>query len=1084
MIEGHDGPLTIVITDVVGSTSMTTTRGDAAARRELRRHDALVGSLVTEHGGHRVKGLGDGFLLAFPSVRRGLECAVSLQRALATADELDVRVRVGVNVGEVIVEDGDIHGQAVSAAARIAALAEGGEILVSDVTRQLVGAGPDLVFEPAGDHALKGFAGAWHLHRLRWEAARTAGPLPPALRQARAASFVGRGEVLEELRAQLDLPPPRPLVLLAGEPGIGKTGVMAEFAARTHAAGTTVLFGRCDEDTAVPYQPFTEALQHALGSPGPRPEALPAGAGSLRALLPALVDRLPAAPPADQDPEASRYQLFEAVVGILRRAGGSGPLLLLLDDLHWADRPTLLLLQHLLRTSRDSDLLVLGSYRDTDLDRRHPLAAVLAELRRREGYVRLTLRGLPVGDVHQWLERTAEHDLGAGGTRLAHALWDETEGNPFFLAEIVRHLVETNAIYREEDGRWTSLPIEQLGLPEGVREVIGRRLSRLSQECNDVLATASVLGRTAHVEVLHHLVEPSHAGVLRLLEEAVDASLVEPDDTGETYAFTHALVRETLYGELSLPRRQRLHLAAAEAFEATRGTGVSAATVAAHYRLAGVAASRHRVVAATLAAGEEAFAVAAYEEAAEQWHAALDLLDDDGTGRDQRARVLERIGDVAFVSGHDRAAGVASLEEAMVLHEGTGRPRDQARVHSKLGRAFLTSVFDMDTGRAGDHFRTALELAGDHPRLRAYALIGLASTAVWRGESTVGEPAAGEALELAEQLDDRILYANAAAFLGWHRAFRGDADDGLGLLEASWAIGEELDSPYTRFQSAWMAETIAFNLLAADEARAWIDRVIDEPWLHNAPIPSAVARAQQAWVSALQGRLDVVRAGADDPLVAQQGVGGMRHLVDGDRARAVDTWSTHLERGTRRGNFWDHYPPHAWMAHAQLRLGDPHDALPHVDALLDPPIGEVSTIVQVWSRPTATLASLRLGDLEEARRQLASSRAALAQCRDVRGLGGLVAMAAGALAAAGADRTATDAEFGTAIRDHARTGTRWFQAWSWHEWGHCLARLGDVDAAAERFDAARDLYEAMKCGQPWITSVERDRDTALRGTPT
>ncbi len=560
-------------------------------------------------------------------------------------------------------------------------------------------------------------------------------------------------------------------------------------------------------------------------------------------------------------------------------------------------------------------------------------------------------------------------------------------------------------------------------------------------------------------------------------EEAVDASLVEPDDTGETYAFTHALVRETLYEELSLPRRQRLHLAAATALEATPRARVSAATVAEHYRLAGVAADPDRVVAATLAAAEEAFSVSAYEEAAQQWWAALELLDEKDAPR-HRARVLERIGDVAFVSGLGRAAAVDALEDAQALHAAAGRTRDQARVHSKLGRVFVTVPSEMDTARGGHHFRTALELAGDHAQLRAYALVGLASTATWRGEWTDGNEAASEALQLAEDLGDRILYANAAAFLGFHRAFLGDVDEGLRLIARSWEVSEEVDSPYARFQTAWLGCAVTFQVMAADDARRWTDAVIDEPWLRNAPVQDAIMRSQQAWTAAIQGEMDPVRGAADTAVVAQPGIGALRHLVDGEVQDALSSFAVGLDRGVRGGNFWDHWPPHAWMAQTELRLGDPDAAVAHLQVLLDPPIGELAPLVESWTRPV--LALVRLSDVEEASHQVARAGQVLARCRGPRGLPGMLAMAEAALASARGDRATADAQFAEALRIHASTGARWYETWTLHEWGRALGRLGDADAAATRFDAARQRYEAMGCGPGWIESVERDRAAAVR----
>lgn len=1075
MLSDHEGPLAIVVTDIVDSTRRTTSQGDRAARDDVREHDELVRSLVSEHHGHDVKALGDGFLLAFPSVRRALDFSIALQQALVR-ESFGLLVRIGVNTGEVIVEDGDVHGQAVNAAARIAAAASGGEILVSDVTRQLIGQTPELRLEDVGEQALKGFPQPWRLHRLQWRPVETVLPFPEALAQARPAAFVGRDDVLSALEEHLQSPAPRPLVLLAGEPGIGKTGATAEFAGRAHESGVAVLFGRCDEDTVVPYQPFTDMLRQALQTETLWGSGLPPGAGVLRPLLPDLAHRLPPAPSAAGDPEAGRYQLFEAVGSLVRRMAPTSPLVLVLDDLHWADRPTLLLLQHVLRSCSDADLLVVGTYRDTDLDRRHPLSAVLAELRRRDAYVRIPMRGLPVGDIQQWLERTAQHELGEGGARLARALWDETEGNPFFVTEVVRHLIEVGGIFQDDAGRWTSRPVKDLGLPEGVREVVGRRLSRLSEHGNDVLAAASVLGRSAHVDVLPALARCSRDEVLAALDEAVAASLVEPDESGRVYEFTHALVRETLYEELSLPAKQRLHLLAAEQLGSTAGAGASAATVASHYRLAGVAAEPRRVADAMIAAAEESYGVTAYEEAVDHWLTAAEILDRSDGDQGLRARVLERAGDVSFVAGLDHQAGVAALDEALALHRGAGRTRDQARLRSKLGRTYVRSVFDMDTARALEHFRAARELSGDDRQLRAYALVGLASTRLWRGEWEEGRVAAEEALELADQLGERLLYANAAAFLAWHVSQWGRMDEAYALMEESWAIGVELDSPYVRFQAAWMGEALAFNAFAAADATRWISRVTDEPWLVNAPLQSAIARAQLTWTHVLRGELDTVRENAQDPMVGGQGLTGIVHLVDGDVPSAVEAWMTlSRERGGPTQNYWDYFPPHAWSGQAEVRLGDARDGRRHLEAILDPPVGRPSPLTDLQSRPVLALAHLALGDAARAQAEIDTCRGHLVACRGAPGLSILTAMAAGSVAASTGDSLRANGEYRGALQTAGDMGNRWYEGWILHEWGRGLSRLDDAEGAANRLDGARTAYEEMRFAQPWLDLVARDR---------
>lgn len=222
------------------------------------------------------------------------------------------------------------------------------------------------------------------------------------------------------------------MALLSGEPGIGKTRLAAEIARFAYDEGATVLFGRCDDELGVPYQPFVEALAFVVEQYDPEPFTAAMGrhAGELTRLFPGLAEHVPDLPaPMNADPETAQYRLFDAVTGALRAGAAARPILFVIDDLHWAAKPTLLMLRHVAATVDPARLLIVGTYRDTDLYRAHPLTEVLADLRRLDGVERLSLTGLEATQVIELLERIAGHDLDDNGRALARMIHDETEGN-------------------------------------------------------------------------------------------------------------------------------------------------------------------------------------------------------------------------------------------------------------------------------------------------------------------------------------------------------------------------------------------------------------------------------------------------------------------------------------------------------------------------------------------------------------------------------------------------------------------------------------------------------------------------------
>jgi class 3 adenylate cyclase/pimeloyl-ACP methyl ester carboxylesterase len=581
MAEIRIGTITFLFTDLERSTEILQRLGDDEAQRLWRTHFRLLRNAVAVGGGQEVKSLGDGLMVAFASALDALACAVAMQQTVHRHNEHDdeshsLQVRVGLHAGEPISQEDDYFGMPVVIAKRLCDRAQGGQILASELVRGLVGSRGGHTFRDLGPLLLKGTGAPVSAHEVEWEPIAEEPPatlpapveepasplpLPPLLAFGERTAFVGRRQELEHLLHQWERvrAGQRRLVLLRGGPGIGKTRLAAEFALAAHAEGGIVLFGRSDERATL-YQPFVEALRHYIAACPPdelRARLGTTGADLIRA-MPEIAQRLPDLPvPPPVEPETERQRLYDAFAALLAMASGATPTLLILDDLHLADEATLQLLKGIVREPEASPLLVLATYRDTEVGWSHPLAAALADLRRDRRFHLVSLDGLDKGNVGELVGTWIGLDAPPEFIRTIHEL---TEGNPFFIEELLRHLEEMGTFSKREGRLTTALSIDEMGIPEGVKEVVGQRLSRLSEECNSILTIASVIGREFDLDSLERVSHLSIDRLLELLEEAVGARVVAevPNVVGR-YSFSHALMHETLYDELTTTRRVRLH---------------------------------------------------------------------------------------------------------------------------------------------------------------------------------------------------------------------------------------------------------------------------------------------------------------------------------------------------------------------------------------------------------------------------------------------------------------------------------------------------------------------------------------------
>ena len=915
------------------------------------------------------------------------------------------------------------------------------------------------------------------------EAAASAPAEPPAeptaenpLEALAGGVFVGRDAELGQMRGELEdaLGGQGRLLLVSGDPGIGKTRTAEQLATYARVRGARVHWGRCHEaEGQPPYWPWSEALRTYVRDADPvglRWE-LGSRAADVAQIVPELAERLgDVGEPADMDGDQARFRLFDSFAGFLAGASSARPLVIVLDDLHWADEPSLLLLRFVARRLAGSGLLLIGTYRDVELGRHHPLADTLGDLAGVDGVRRVGLKGLDPSGIADFIELTAGVDRPPPD--LAAAIHDQTGGNPFFIGEVVR-LMAAEGLLGEEEAR------RRVAIPQGVREVVGRRLDRLSADANQVLRIAAVCGREFLAVVLERVCELGPEEIEAALAEAVGDRLVDesPTEPGR-YAFSHALVRETLQAEVGASRRVPLHLEIGEALEDVYAGDLDRhlGELAHHFLEAAPLGQVERAVDYATRAAAQARERLAYEDVAVLTAKSIEALElAPEPDRARRLDLLLELGWAQTTAARPEEAR-ATLEQAAALARELGRPEELAR--AALGICLL-SIAGLIDEELIELVTEALEAIGpgDSP-LRSQLLSGLAQELYWVDAAGRSNELGLEALEMARRLDDPDSLALALV----RRQFTGNF--GPEHTRSRLAEGNELhDLAKARGDRELELRAHIYRLtgrLALGEVRevdaelAAVERLATElrqpQWLWNVPM----LRAMRALID---GRFDDAEALAEEGLTAGRRAGEQvsaqfyaTQIALLRRLRRSPADDTELTRLTRRlAELAEQYPAiPAWrcsLAATHAELGHERDARSAFEPLAANGFGDLP-LDQQWMISLTLLAetACALGDTARGARlyellvpydglNIVAGRAAASY--------GPVARVLALLAGLCGRNDAAEGHFADALALSERMGDRPFAARTRFELATLLLECGDRDRAltllTEALEAAQEL---------------------------
>ncbi|HLX04436.1 MAG TPA: AAA family ATPase [Candidatus Binatus sp.] len=894
-------------------------------------------------------------------------------------------------------------------------------------------------------------------------------------RQPSHNAFVGRERELAELRTGLEEASAGHgrLFLLSGEPGIGKTRLAEEISNDASARGMRVVWGRCWEGGGAPaYWPFIQILRACIADrDGEDLDALlGSGASEIARLIPELRLSLPSLEEAKAatDSESARFRLFDAVATLLKNVARIQPLLIVIDDLHDADQPSLQMLRFVARETKGAPILILGTYRDAEVRQSPELGKLIGDLIR-EGRP-VSIPGLSQAEVGEFIERSAAKKA---DDKLVADLYQATDGNPLFVDGVVRLLAAEGELARtRSDG-------SAFKIPHGVRESIRRQLVALSEEANSLLSIASVIGNEFDAQLLERVAGRSREQVVEQTEQAVRIGVLRTRALGLAHQqFAHALIRDVLYDDLAANRRIELHRDIASAIEEAYKGDLRPhwAELARHLTEAGIEA---KAIDFWIKAGEVAYSVFGFEEAASCWRTALAMTENQRTDPLVRARLLERLGNPATVGDFDPAESVEHLEAALRTYQDLGDLERAARVHTHLGHWMSTNLAAMDIPGALAHYQKAEAVLNKLPERVSlgslYTVFGAAAREAMQTKE--GLRTSSRAMQIAERFGAEALWIYAASLHSDLLLNAGRIEEALALTDKACVKADALNDAGAISAAAISACANYSQLWDPCQTESYISRELGKARLAQAP---QLQERLRVWldIAHLQKGEFKSRNRLGTSKQWDAFVQGKEKIYSGEWELAQSIAARSLAYCRRVGSRDATARSMLYAARVCLLKGQLEEGVAQLREILSMCADDLNSLCEVEALPELALVLAETARVKDAQLCLIRLREIMSAGEDWRGLAGAGARAEAVVATAEGKYEDGEAQFEKAVEIFRRYSVPFEEAEALHYWGRALNASGEQGRANKKLDAAIEIYRRCGAGERWVQRVEADRPSS------